>query len=249
MTHRLLHCFIILGIIIALPFTTLKAQSPFKAGAIVGINFAQIDGDHQSGYNKFGTTFGVRGGFRIRKNLDVMTELLYLEKGTVPNEKGITNYDGRRATITYKYAEVPLLISHYIRKNELGYYQWNIYTGVSYGQLLRSSSTVEVKNSVNADISKSIGQENLNKKDFAFILGLNYMIIPNLGLGVRNSVSLNNVYKNPSPEKSSNGRIMRDAYLEFRNYFVSIQLQYDFIAPKDKVKKPKGAAPSKARRK
>jgi hypothetical protein len=248
MSNRLSLCFIVVFLNLSLSLFSLKAQSPFKAGAIVGINFAQIDGDHQSGYDKFGTTFGLRGGFRIKKNLDIMTELLYLEKGTVPSEKGITNFDGRRATITYKYAEVPLLLSHYIRKNEMGFYQWNIYTGVSYGQLLRSSSTVEVKNALNVDISKSIGQENLNKKDFAFILGLNYMIIPNLGLGVRNSVSLNNVYINPSPEKSSNGRVLRDSYLKFRNYFVSIQLQYDFIAPKDKIKKPKNAAPAKSRR-
>ena len=182
MTNRLLLRFILLGIRITLPFTALIAQSPFKAGAIVGINFAQIDGDHQSGYKKFGTTFGVRGGFRILKNLDVITELLYLEKGTLPNEKGITNYDGRRATITYKYAEVPLLLSHYIKKNEMGFYQWNIYTGVSYGQLLRSSSSVEVKNAFNADITKSIGQENLNKRFCIKIFSITVGFISKIGI-------------------------------------------------------------------
>jgi Outer membrane protein beta-barrel domain len=225
--------------------SVLKAQSPFKAGVIVGANFAQIDGDHQSGYHKFGTTFGLRGGFAVRKNLDIMTELLYIEKGTVPDNNTSVGFDGRRATIVYKYAEVPLLLSHYIKKNELGQYQWNIYAGVSYSRLLRSSSTVNVKNIYNDFITKSIGQENLNKQDFALIFGLNYMIIPNLGLGIRHSTSLNYVYTNLNPERASNGRILRDAYLKFRNYFVSIQLQYDFVAPKVKTKKAKNATPTR----
>ena len=49
--------------------TVLTAQSPFKAGVSVGLNLAQIDGDHQFGYDKRGLGYGIRGGVVVEKIL------------------------------------------------------------------------------------------------------------------------------------------------------------------------------------
>lgn len=225
----LLFCFI--------PLSILTAQSPFKAGAIIGVNFAQIDGDYQYGYDKLGKTFGLRGGFKIHKKWDIMTELLYIEKGTRPNDG--MRFDARKATINYKYAEVPLLINYHARKTERGFYQWTLYSGVSYGRLLRATSTISKKGLFEETVTNSVSQNFLSKHDFSFLIGLNYNIIPNLAIGIRHSVALNKVYNNPNPERTPTGNLVKETYFSFRNYYIAIQLQYDIIAPKIVQKKPK----------
>ena len=133
-------CLIIVWALLSLQTTTLHAQSPFKAGVSIGVNLAQIDGDHQFGYDKRGFGYGIRGGVAIRKNFDIMTELLYVQKGASP--KSSQPFDSRRAEIELKYAEVPLLFSYHFKKNDLGFYKWTIQTGASYGRLLKINNIV-----------------------------------------------------------------------------------------------------------
>ena len=238
---------LIIGHLIALLFSTtlLVAQnSIFKAGATVGINYSQIDGDHQSGYDRKGFSFGLRGGFVVNKRLDIMSELLYLEKGARP-DKSNTTYDTKVATIGLQYAEVPLLIVHHLKKNDQDFYQWSINAGLSYGRLLKSTATVTQRFKLDTVITKSLSQEFFKKQDLAFIFGIDYNIRPHFGIRFRSSFSLNNMFENLNPERATNGAIKRDAYLAFRNYFISFQGFYDFIAPKFKKPKKRQATRSK----
>ena len=225
-------------------FPTLFAQSPFKAGVTVGLNLTQIDGDHQSGYDHKGASFGLRGGFAVNPQLDIMSELLYLEKGAEPGDAS-SKYEQKAAVIRLKYAEVPLTLNYHLKKNEDGFYQWTFHTGISYGRLLKSTATVTQRFRLDTAVTKSLSQEFFKKEDISFIIGLSYNIRSNFGLRFRNSFALNKMFVNLNPERSSNGVIKRDAYLTFRNYFISIQGFYDFIAPKYKQNKKKQPARSK----
>jgi hypothetical protein len=213
-------------------------QSPFKAGVIFGRNSAQIDGDYQSGYKKGGYTYGIRGGYVLNKQLDLMTELLYVEKGASPKEDNIT-INRRRADIRYTYAEIPLCLNHHFREKADGSYLCTAYVGASYGKLLEFTSNVVVGNKTDILATNSINQANLNKQDYAFITGLNFSLIHNLYIGIRTSTSMNFVYKNPNPKYQSNGILVKDEYVQFRNYYISMQMQYDFISPKVKTRKAK----------
>jgi Outer membrane protein beta-barrel domain len=216
-------------------YTALAQNSPFKAGVAIGINFSQIDGDHQSGYDHKGYSFGLRGGFALNKRVDIMSELLYIEKGAQPADN--INTDQRRIVIDLKYAEVPLLFTYHLKKNDRGFYNWSFHTGISYGRLLKSTAIVKQKYLVDTNITKTLLQENFAKQDWAYIIGLSYNIGSNFGIRFRSSYAINKLFINPNPEKSANGLVKREAYVFFRNYYVSFQGYYDFIAPK--VKKPK----------
>jgi hypothetical protein len=226
-------------------FMLFAQSSPFKAGASVGLNFAQIDGDHQAGYDHKGYSFGLRGGFALSNRVDIMTELLYLEKGANPSSESV-NFDQRKLTISLKYAEVPLLITYHLKKNERDFYTWSFHTGISYGRLLKSNASVSQRSRVDTIITQSLSQEFFNKQDWSFISGLSYNIGPNYGIRFRQSLTLNKLFINPNPERSANGIVKREAYTSFRNYFISLQLYYDFIAPK--IKKPKKKANSAPKR-
>ena len=215
--------------------THLIAQSPFKAGVSVGLNLAQIDGDHQFGYDKRGFGFGLRGGVVVRKNFDIMTELLYVQKGASP--KSTQPFDSRRAEIELKYAEVPLLFSYHFQKNDLGFYKWTIQGGASYGRLLKSTSVVTKKSTLDSLATISLSQENYKKHDISFIIGFTYNIRSNLGINIRHSVSLTTLYENPDFNVPTTTAKRAERYMEFRNYYLSFQIYYDFLAPK--IKKPK----------
>ena len=210
----------------------------FKAGVSVGINLAQIDGDHQSGYDHKGFSFGLRGGFAVNKRLDIISELLYLEKGAKPDDN-ITNFDQRRVVVHLKYAEVPLLMTYHLKKNDRGFYTWSFHTGFSYGRLLKSTAIVTHRFRVDTNVSKSLSQEYFSKQDWSFISGLSYNIGANFGIRFRQSLTINKLYINPNPERSNNGIVKREAYVAFRNYFISFQAYYDFISPKIKKSKKK----------
>ena len=45
----------------------------FSAGVIIGYNNAQIDGDYQNGFDKYGITGGIRGIARITSRLECFT--------------------------------------------------------------------------------------------------------------------------------------------------------------------------------
>lgn len=228
-------CFVVFGAFLSLYANLLAAQSPFKAGVSVGLNLAQIDGDHQFGYDKKGFGFGLRGGVVVRKNFDIMTELLYVQKGASP--KSSQPFDSRRAEIELKYAEVPLLLNYHFQKNDLGFYKWTIQAGASYGRLLKSTSVVTKKSTLDSMATVSLSQENYKKQDISFIVGFTYNILSNLGINLRHTVSLTKLYENPDFNVPSTTTKRAERYMAFRNYYLSFQIYYDFLAPK--IKKPK----------
>ncbi len=222
---------------LTLSFHISSAQSPFKAGVTVGILMSQIDGDHQSGYDRKGLAYGLRGGIAINRKLDIMTEMLYIPKGCLPARNA--SFDAKKADINLKYAEVPLIFNIHFKNNERGFYQWTVHAGFSYSRLVKSTTLITKKNLVDTVATNNLSSENYKKHDIAAVFGLNFNILENLGIGFRQNISLNKLYENKDKTRLPNTALQREKYTSFRNYYISFRVQYDFLAPRYKKKKIK----------
>jgi hypothetical protein len=216
-------------------FTQLSAQSPFKASILAGVNYAQVDGDFQTGYLHRGINVGIRGGFMVNKRLDVMSELIFQEKG-VNAEKDKVYIGGKSISIDLKYAEIPLTINIHSKPNLAGFYNWTFHGGISYGRLLSSKTNI---NRVDSLVEPNLNQYAYKPHEWALVYGLSYNIRPHFGIRFQQSYSLSTFFTNPIPKRPSDPRYNDTSYRFFRNYFVSMQVYYDFFAPKYKVKKVK----------
>jgi hypothetical protein len=217
---------------------SLSAQinsSLFKAGATIGLNRTQIDGDEQFGYNRSGLSFGLRGAVVIKPYLDISTELLFSQRGALPDdtEKSLRK---RTVYIDLQYAEVPLLLNLYASKNEHGFYRWNIYGGVSYGRLLRSKT--EVFKGATADSAQLnlVNENGYKSYDLSLVAGIGRYFTPRLGVSIRHTASMTYLYKNPAPIRTRTGTINTD-YKFFRSFFISVNAFYNLVSPK--IKKPR----------
>lgn len=209
-----------------------KYNSPFKAGATVGLNLTQIDGDEQFGYNRRGMNFGLRGAVILRKDMDISTELLYSERGTKPDETE-KNKQKRTINLALKYAEVPILFNYYYSKAPDGHYRWNIYTGVSYARLLRSQTSIfKGFNTIDTIQQNLVSTNGYKTGDLSFIIGLKRYFTNRVGVSLRHTNSFNLVYKNPVPVVPTRGTVLIKNYTSFRSFFLSVNVFYDFITPK-----------------
>ena len=83
----------------------------FRGMIIVGANFTQIDGDHQTGYNKVGANVG--GGLLVNlpKKFSVDLELLYSMKGALGSNDDF-NSVGFKHTIKLDYIDLALMANY-----------------------------------------------------------------------------------------------------------------------------------------
>ncbi len=211
--------------------------SPFKAGATVGINLAQVDGDKEFGYQKKGVTAGLKGGIVLNKKWEVSTELLYNVKGAEPSREG-KKTNNRLITLDLHYAEIPILVKYAFIESEDGYYKWQVFGGFSYGRLLRSNFNIQ-KNDTSLDTNQTniVTQLGFKTSDVNVIVGVSHYFSPHLGLSIRHTTSLTPFYKNPNLTTATSQTPA--GYGQFRNYFLSVQLFYDFVTPKVVVKRRK----------
>ncbi len=214
------------------------AQSPFKASIMVGASVAQVDGDMQTGYFHRGINVGIRGGYSINKRLDVMSELIYQEKG-VKAEKNIAYAGDKSVSIDLKYAEIPITINLHSKPNAAGFYNWTFHGGVSYGRLLNAKTNVTYTYRINPAHEENLSIVTYNPHEFAAVWGVSYNFLPHFGIRFHQSFSLNKFYTNPLPKPVYDPRFNDFSYRSFRNYFLSMQVYYDFFAPKYKGKKGK----------
>jgi hypothetical protein len=209
---------------------SLYGQSPFKASILAGVNLSQVDGDYQTGFDRKGINFGLRGGFSVNKRIDIMSELFYNEKGVKPPK-----LHANSITIDLTYAEIPITVNIHSKPNALGFYNWTFHTGLSYGRLLKSHTLLGF------DTTGAQGsiQEAYKPNDWALVWGLSYNIRPHIGVRFQHSFSLSKFFINPIPKPAYDPRFNDNSFRTFRNYFIAFQVYYDFFAPKMKTVKKK----------
>ena len=205
------------------------SQNRFKAGAMVGINMSQIDGDKDEGYRQPGLLLGLNGGFFINPNFDISTQLLYNEKGAKPNPDAAPKPDFNYGNFSFKYSEIALLANfHYDANNAKNYYRQSIHVGFSYGRLFKSITVITRNNTPNLEFQDDLVSK-YNPNDVSFILGWSYSFSPRWGLALRHTVSLNLMYDNPTYASI----YRNEAFEHLRPYFLSCYVFYNFISPRN----------------
>ena len=106
-----LHKFLTLLFLCGMLAYNTNAQN-FGGGLIAGISTSQVAGDMLGGFNKIGLLTGAYTNLKMKKNLSLQFEIIYIEKGSRnPNihESNHSNY--QKIEITLSYIEMPLTVN------------------------------------------------------------------------------------------------------------------------------------------
>ena len=154
-------------------FLTLSIQAQnFGGGLIAGASTSQVAGDNLAGFNKIGWVAGAYTNLKIKENLQVQLEIIYIEKGSRnPNlHKNIIQ------EITLSYVEVPISINLQQKEN----------LGIELGILpafIMSSKMNDYFSEIEIDPS-------FEKYDFGIFAGINYHLSKKIILNSRISNSI-----------------------------------------------------------
>lgn len=183
----------------------LQAQEQrFKAGLVLGVNAAQINGDFSAGFNKLGLQGGLRGITIFTEKTHVALELLYSQRGSQTELVPDNSVEQRK--IHLDYVEVPVI---FIYKDwldeEKGFYKIEFNGGLSYSRLLN----VKIE-----DVDFDPFGDLFNKNDFAFVLGAGFNLSEKWSLAFRYNRSMNLLF---NPEKNNiNSKALLGFFLNFR---------------------------------
>ena len=144
----------------------------FGGGLIAGVSTSQVAGDRLGGFNKIGLLVGAYTNLKIKENLKLQFEIIYIEKGSRnPNIHKINI-----AEITLSYVEVPISINLQQKEN----------LGVEVGVLPAFLINAEM----NDYLWKTEIDPAFEKYDFGVFAGINYHITDNIILNTRISNSI-----------------------------------------------------------
>ncbi|MCB0563246.1 MAG: PorT family protein [Phaeodactylibacter sp.] len=184
----------------------------FGAGAILGLNASQIDGDNQFGYRKFGLAGGLRGIAHLSARFDLQVEMLYSLRGSAAKTRG---YKGPATPVDIKlqYAEAPLLLNYKVLENWDGQYVLHFCTGFSYARLLGSEVKERRSTPTNQeDFNILEAEKDFKRNEIGWVLGAAFLPIPKLSVELRHVFALNPLFKSDMHD----GRTLRSYYLQLQ---------------------------------
>jgi hypothetical protein len=202
-----------------------KYENRFGAGAVIGTNLSQIDGDLYTGFNKIGLRVGMEGSIYMNKRLDVVIGLLYVQKGSKTNSEVTFASDVPPDTeIKLDYMEVPFLLS--IKFGNKTQHSYTLEAGFSYARLINSTFTFrDFPDKV--DYSQLADQ--LNSNEFSAVMGINFMFTKRFDIGFLFEVQLNKLYQLPEDQVIEAANASPPQVTFMRNYLIGIQAGYKFL--------------------
>ena len=172
--HRILTLLFFCGI---LTYNT-NAQS-FGGGIIAGASTSQVAGDMLGGFNKIGLLAGAYTNLKIKENLKLQFEIIYIEKGSRnPNMHESNHPNYQKIEITLSYIEIPITVNLQQKENlavELG-----IIPAFNISATLNSADAKNI----------SVPNPQYKKYDLGVCAGINYHITDNIILNTRISNSI-----------------------------------------------------------
>ena len=151
----------------------------FGGGIIAGASTSQVAGDRLGGFNKIGLLAGAYTNLKIKENLKLQLEIIYIEKGSRnPNMHEFNHPNEGKIEITLSYIEMPLTINLQQKEN----------LGVELGII----PAFNMSSSWNWAYEKNISVPNpqYKKYDLGVCAGINYHITDNIILHTRISNSI-----------------------------------------------------------
>lgn len=179
-----------LAIILLLISSITHAQENFIWGLKEGMSFSQISGNPYKGFRKLGFTGGAFIQFRLSDYLNIATEAVYTEFGSLKRvryDKGHID----RYFLQLNYVQFPLLFQFHIEK-------FGLELGPGYGLLL---NTKEI------DVIDGIpytGTNSFKKEDINYNIGLTYGFDSRFGLNLRYTNSINPIRTLGSTSQKNN---------------------------------------------
>ncbi len=187
----------------------LEAQDRrFSAGAILGLNASQIQGDDEAGYTKLGLMGGLSAQILFTEKTELGIELLYSQLGSRSRPNDNPFFEGFKSRLNY--VSIPVYYSYkdWLEKEEGEYYKLHFLGGLSYGRLF--SSEVEGSPFVQA--------QDFFKEDYLGILfGATFYLNKHWGIGARWERGLLRLYTNDldNPNQPNLERPLWDLHLTF----------------------------------
>jgi hypothetical protein len=205
----LLFLAILLGVLA--PRDARGQTSPFRAGLLLGMNAAQIDGDELRGFDKAGLNLGARFAMVFTPRTELSMDLLYSQRGAQapPSRDNSTLLN----KYSLHYLEVPFIF-HYkdwaaVTTDETTFYRLEVTGGLAYSRLIRArmqGNPFEGR------------QDLLNQNDFSYILGFGFHVNPVHSFHFRYTDSINFLFDDL---EVLNVR-------RLRGYFLTLQYLYLF---------------------
>lgn len=190
---------------IVISYSVACAQG-FKAGIIMGLNTAQIDGDLLFGYNKIGLSAGGRVGYWLKDNMEVSVEFLFSRRGA---KERLFNSSEFNPDISLTYLELPIVYSvkdWWIEKEN--YHKVRADIGVSTGYLFQSDANFDQFVEILPDL-KTI--------DFSYLVAVGMNFTKNIGVSIRYTRSLTPIF---GPTAWGTERML--------SYFLTFRTEYNF---------------------
>lgn len=158
----------------------------FDAGAVIGFNASQVDGDNLAGFNKIGLNAGATAHINLDEHWSVSFELLYSQKGSRSATNSSSNYK-----LTLNYAEVPVLINFNDKSRMM------FHVGGAYGRLFSLTELINGIENLNND-------DAFEKSEISYILGATVLMgkTKHFGLNIRYQGSITSIGKSANPQVS-----------------------------------------------
>lgn len=195
----------IISSLIVISYSVISAQG-FKAGIIMGINMAQIEGDLLFGYNKIGLSAGGRVGYGLKDNMELSVEFLFSQRGA---KERLFNSSEFNPDIRLTYLELPLVFSLKDWLIEKGnYHKVRADIGVSTGYLFHSNANFDQFVEILPD---------LKRIDFSYLAAVGMNFTKNIGVSIRYTRSLTPIF---GPTVWGTERML--------SYFLTFRIEYNF---------------------
>ena len=198
-------------------------EQRFKAGAFLGFNAGQIDGDDHQGYRKLGLLAGLRGATVLGDRFELDTELSFSQRGSKSSKgSGGSLFSGGAPDrgafdLSLSYVEAAFLLNYLTYETYYDYYAIHLHGGLSYGRLIGSEvqETTTFKPEV---VPMNVLKPWFTKNDINLILGASVYVTENLGLTLRHSVELTPLFDPERHPDVASTRLMQ--------YFLSVSVVY-----------------------
>jgi hypothetical protein len=197
----------------------------FHIGVITGVNLSQVDGDGTAGYNKRGVTAGLQGIALLTPRLNLVTELLYTQKGSQIDYKDVV-YSRNKRLLSVNYAEVPFLLRMKLLPVDTELKQIELDIGFSFARLVHSRVD---ENSARVRHSFSDLELDFERNEINAIVGMQTEVFKNFNLGARANIGVSKFYVLPSAAEVYNRAALLGTTpppLFFRNYLATIYVSY-----------------------
>ena len=194
----------------------------FSMGFSSGLTLSQLDGDGFTGYDKLGLRLGIRSQAYISKNVDLIIELNWEQKGSRFESAVAVDTEKKNQVVGLDYAEVPFILRFYGRNRQSLFLE--VGTAISY--LVRNKFHGQ-EVGVPLERYQMVAQD-FRRSEINAILGGGYACTTKFGLMFRTSIAVNHLYHNPDvidqvaklPQAERNNPDVPLVLL--RNYLISV---------------------------